>query len=79
MTNGSFMKVESIVESSPWSICNTQYALHKAIIGIENQFLSFRVAALDRFYCIIITVNPLYTDTLYNSKILHNAIYTSLD
>ena len=42
MTNGSFMKVESIAE----------YSLHLSIIGIENQFLVFlRVIVLHRFYC----------------------------
>ena len=36
MENGSLMKVESIAECSSWSIL--QYFLHKAIIGVENQF-----------------------------------------
>ena len=44
MTNGSLMKVESIVEC-----CNT-FDLHEAIIGLENQFSVFlRVAVLHRF------------------------------
>ena len=43
------MKVESIAECS---FCNTA-DLHLAIIGLENPFLVFfRVAVLDRFYCI---------------------------
>ena len=45
MTNGSFMKVESIVE-----FINT-FDLHEAIIGYENQFIVLRVAVLHRFYC----------------------------
>ena len=51
MTNGSLMKVESIAECSPRRIL--QYNdLHKAIIGLENQFVVFlRVALLDGFYC----------------------------
>ena len=52
------MKVKSIAECSPWNsgplgaFCNT-FELHKAIIGLENQFVVFlRVAFLHRFYCI---------------------------
>ena len=42
MTNGSLMKVE----------CIATFDLHKAIIGLENQFsVFFRVAVLHRFYC----------------------------
>ena len=38
-TNGSLMKVESIAECSLGAFCNT-FDLHKAIIGLENQFWS---------------------------------------
>ena len=49
MTNSSLMKVESFAECSPFF--NT-FDLHKAIIGLENQFSVFlRVAVLHRFYC----------------------------
>ena len=52
MTNGSLMKVESIAECSPWSILQ-YFDLHKAIIGLENQFVVyFGVAVLDSLYCI---------------------------
>ena len=45
------MKVESIAECSLGAFCNT-FDLHKAIIGLENQFsVFFRVAVLHRFYC----------------------------
>ena len=39
-TNGSLMKVESIAECSFGAFCNT-FDLHKAIIGLENQYLVF--------------------------------------
>ena len=53
MTNGSFMKVESIAEcSAPLGAFCYNFDLHEAIIGLENQFLVFlRVAVLHRFYC----------------------------
>ena len=39
------------------AFCNT-FDLHKAIIGLENQFVAFlRVAVLDRFYCTF-TIHP---------------------
>ena len=51
MVHDSLMKVDSIAECSPWSILQ-YFWLHKAIIGLENQFLVFLiVAVLDRFYC----------------------------
>ena len=44
MINGSLMKIKSIAE-----FCNV-FDLHKAIIGLENQFLVFlRVVLLHRF------------------------------
>ena len=44
------MKVERIAECSPWSILHID--LHKAIIGIENQFpVSLRVAIYTGFHC----------------------------
>ena len=46
MTNGSLMKVESIAKCS----LNT-FDLHKAIIGLENQFWFLGVAVLDKSYC----------------------------
>ena len=50
MTNGSLMNVESIAECSLGAFCNT-FDLHKAIIGLENQFWSvFEWPRLDRFY-----------------------------
>ena len=66
MTNGSLMKVKSIVE---WAFCNT-FDLHQAIIGLENKFFVFlRATVLDRFYCsvMIIAIN-----NQYNSKNIIN-------
>ena len=49
MTNGSFLKVESI-EGEHSAILLT--CIKRQIIGLENQFLVFlRVTVLDRFYC----------------------------
>ena len=41
-----------MLQNAPFgAFCNT-LDLHKAIIGLENQFVVFlRVAILDRFYC----------------------------
>ena len=40
MTNCSLMKVKSIAECSLGAFCNT-FDLHKAIIGLETNFLVF--------------------------------------
>ena len=47
-TNGSLMKVESVAECSLGAFCNT-FDLHKAIIGLENQFWSFFKWPLNTF------------------------------
>ena len=51
MTNCGLMKVNSIAEYSLGAFCNT-FDMHKAIVGIENQFsVVLIVAVLHNFYC----------------------------
>ena len=52
------------------AFCNT-FDLHKAIIGLGNQFLVFlRVAVLHRFYCIHLLVGWGGELLCFSSKLL---------
>ena len=65
MTNGSLMKVESIVECSP---CNT-FDLYLAKFGIENQILVFfRVTVLHRYIQSSAIEEHTYFEISYNKN-----------
>ena len=78
MKNSSLMKVRCIAECSPWSILQ-YFDLHKAIIGLENQFLVFlRVAVLCMFtVChFVVFYNKL---AHYRNEILFLVFYRSVN
>ena len=50
--NGSWMKVESIAECSPWSILQYFWPALSDNWAWKHFFFFLRVAVLDRFYCI---------------------------
>ena len=53
MTNGSLMKVESIAEISHWSILQYFWPALSDNLSSKSFFGVFRLAVLDRFYCIM--------------------------
>ena len=51
VANGSFMKVESIAECSPWSILQYFWPALRDNLSWKPIWIFFLVAAYDRFYC----------------------------